>query len=226
MHELPDNPIWRAFAGDQARFTVGDDRVRRYAPGFSPIVAFADPAKPDFGALAALCAPGEAFYCAEWGGTPPPGWRIEAETTMLRMVWDGALPAADDTLPARALGPADADAALALATLTRPGPFGPRTIELGDYLGVFDDDGGLVAMAGERMQLQPWREISGVCTAPAQQGRGLARRLMLALVRRELARGERPFLHVMRANATAHGLYGRMGFGVRAEVVVRVVVRG
>jgi predicted GNAT family acetyltransferase len=114
---------------------------------------------------------------------------------------------------------------LALAELTRPGPFGPRTLELGDYVGVFDGDNNLIAMAGERMAAGALREISGVCTHPEHQGRGLARRLMLELVRREMQRGQRPFLHVMRANQSAHGLYRRMGFVDHRETVVRVVSR-
>jgi predicted GNAT family acetyltransferase len=75
------------------------------------------------------------------------------------------------------------------------------------------------------MTVGPWREISGVCTRPEHQGRGLARRLMLKLVRRELARGERPFLHVMRANEGARALYRRMGFADHRETTVRVVTR-
>jgi len=142
---------------------------------------------------------------------------------MFKMTWDGALPAAEDgALDARPLGPADAAQALELATLTKPGPFGLRTIELGEYFGCFDGD-RLIAMAGERMRAGTLHEISGVCTHPEFQGRGLARRLMLTLIRRELQRGETPFLHVMRANEGAHGLYQRMGFRDHAEAVVRVV---
>jgi predicted GNAT family acetyltransferase len=69
------------------------------------------------------------------------------------------------------------------------------------------------------------REISGVCTHPDYQGRGYARRLMLELIRRQLERGETPFLHVMRANEAAHQLYLRMGFRDYLETVVRVVAR-
>jgi predicted GNAT family acetyltransferase len=112
---------------------------------------------------------------------------------------------------------------MALALLTRPGPFGPRTIELGDYFGIFDA-GRLVAMAGERMAAAGLREVSGVCTHPDFQGRGLARRLMLKLVGRQLARGETPFLHAMSANQRAHDLYLGMGFRDWCETVVRVVV--
>src|SRR5262249_255229 len=112
--------------------------------------------------------------------------------------------------------------ALELAILTNPGPFGVRTIELGDYFGVFEGE-RLVAMAGERMFADVLREISGVCTHPDFQGKGLARQLMLKLIRREIQRGETPFLHVMRDNAAARGLYARMGFRDYKESVVRVV---
>jgi predicted GNAT family acetyltransferase len=106
--------------------------------------------------------------------------------------------------------------------LTKPGPFGPRTLELGDYFGLFDGE-RLIAMAGERMAAGTLREISGVCTHPEHQGRGLARRLMLKLLRRQVQRGETPFLHVMRANEGAHALYQRMGFVDHRETTVRVV---
>jgi predicted GNAT family acetyltransferase len=78
-------------------------------------------------------------------------------------------------------------------------------------------------MAGERMFAGPLREISGVCTHPDFQRRGLARRLMLKLVRRQMQRGETPFLHVMTSNSNACRLYERMGFRTYRESVVRVV---
>ena len=141
---------------------------------------------------------------------------------MFQMVWHGAVPASDACPEALPLGPEHAGQALALAMLTRPGPFGPRTIELGEYFGCFEGD-RLVAMAGERMAAGRLREISGVCTHPDAQGRGLARRLMLKLLRRQLQRDETPFLHVMRDNAHALALYESMGFRVHREPVVRVV---
>ena len=77
----------------------------------------------------------------------------------------------------------------------------------------------------DRMHAGTLREVSGVCTHPDAQGRGLARRLMHLLLRRELQRGETPFLHVMRDNHLAHDLYERMGFRDRQEGVVRVLLR-
>ena len=46
-------------------------------------------------------------------------------------------------------------------------------------------------MAGERMHAGTLREISGVCTHPDFQGRGLARRLMRKLVRRQMRAARR-----------------------------------
>lgn len=225
MKHLLDNITWHTLTGPHAKFSAGTATARRYATGFSPIVGFADPENPDFAALAAFCAPGEHFYCDGWTGPVPGGWAIDTESTMFKMVWQAALPDADAAPEAVALVPAHAAQALELATLTRPGPFGPRTIELGEYFGCFEGE-RLVAMAGERMCAGPLREISGVCTHPEYQGRGLARRLMLKLVRRQVLRGETPFLHVMRDNTGARALYARMGFVDHRESVVRVVSPG
>ena len=224
LSALLDNVTWNALSGPQAGFSAGTERVRRYAAGFSPIVGFADRAAPDLAALARFCEPGEHFYCDGWTGPPPAGWTVDAETTMFRMVWDGELPDRDEAPDALPIGLAQSAQALELAELTRPGPFGPRTVELGEYFGCFEGE-RLVAMAGERMHAGPWREISGVCTLPEHQGRGLARRLMLKLIRRQMQRGERPFLHVMSANEGAWRLYERMGFRRHLETPVRVITR-
>jgi GNAT superfamily N-acetyltransferase len=221
--DLLDNISWHALCGPHGGFATGTETIKRYAPGFSPILGFDDPARPDFEALRPFVAPGEHFYCADWTGTPPHGWQVDADARMFQMVWAGALPEAG---LARDAVPLDAAthgaAALALAELTRPGPFGARTLELGAYIGIFDG-GRLIAMAGERMTAGRWREVSGVCTHPDYQGRGLAKRLMLELVRRQMQRAEAPFLHVMTHNETAHALYLRMGFADHRECAVRVV---
>lgn len=111
---------------------------------------------------------------------------------------------------------------MALPERAAPEFFCPRTIELGEYYGYFEN-GRLIAMAGERMAAEGLREISGVCTRPDFQGRGLARKLMSKLLRHQLQRQETPFLHVMRDNSAAHELYLRMGFADYSERVVRVV---
>lgn len=224
LRTLLDDVFWQAMHGAQARFCDGNDVARRYARGFSPIVSFADREHPDFAALAPVCDVGERFYCDSWSGPAPSGWAITLESTMCRMVWDAPVPEADPAPEAVPLDAAHAPQAVALATLTNPGPFGLRTLELGDYFGLFEG-GSLVAMAGERLEAGPLREVSGICTHPASQGGGLARRLTTKLVRRQLLRGQRPFLHVMSKNLAARALYEKLGFVVYRETVVRVVER-
>ena len=227
MHLL-DNLFWHTFTGPHAHLAVGTDRAKRYRRGFSPMLGFPDPGRPDFTGLEAFFEPGERVYTDGWSGPVPAGWQLEMESTMFKMIWDGPRPGGDPAPEAVALGPDHAEAALDLATLTRPGPFGLRTLELGEYFGVFED-GRLVAMAGERLHARGdgllLREISGVCTHPEAQGRGLAKGLMQTLLQRQLDRGETPCLHVASANTTAHGLYLRMGFRDHKESAVRVVAR-
>lgn len=224
MNPLLDNIAWHTLAGPHARFADGGDNARRYARGFSPIIAFRNAESPDFADLADCCEQGEQFYCVGWSGPDPADWRVEAESTMFNMVWQGRMPTLDEAPEALPLGADHVEQAMELTALTHPGPFGPRTIELGDYFGCFEGR-ELVAMAGERMHAGRLREISGVCTKPGFQGRGYARRLMLKLIRRQMQRDETPFLHVMSDNAQARRLYNRMGFVDYREPVVRVVRR-
>ena len=220
-NELLNHIFWHTLSGAHMPYSSGTATARRYTQGFSPIISFADMTQPDFAALQPYCTPGEHFYCENWTGVVPPGWRIDAETTMFRMVWDGVAPAADPAPDALPLQPHHAQQALELATLCKPGPFGIRTIELGDYFGYFDGE-RLMAMAGERLRAPGLCEISGVCTHPDYQGLGLAKRLIGKLVHRHQQRGDTSFLHVMRSNE-AHRLYLRMGFKDYLETMVRVV---
>lgn len=225
MQHFLDNIVWHTLCGPHASYATGTGEARRYVPGFPAIVGFSDLDNPNFHALAPYVAPGELLYCDGWAGVAPAGWRIESEATMRKMIWDGAMPAADDAPAAVLLGAQHASAVLELATLTRPGPFSLRTIELGEYFGVYDGP-RLMAMAGGRMCAGGFGEISGVCTHPDFQGRGLARGLVVKLVRRQMQRGETPFLRVLRDNGGAHRLYQHMGFRDYWESVVRVFSRG
>jgi len=224
MSDPLDNIPWHTLTGPHARFAVGAGAVRRYARGFSPIAAFADPQRPDFDTLERLCEPSEQLYTLLWTGAPPSRWQVHLEGTLLSMVRTADPVPDDEALDAVPLGAHHAAQALELAGLTRPGPFAVRTIELGDYFGVFDGE-RLIAMAGERMHAGSLREISGVCTHPDFQGRGLARRLMNKLIALQLRRDQTPFLHVMASNTGARALYRQLGFRDHRDGLVRVVSR-
>ncbi len=76
------NIIWRSLTGSHARFAAGTDRIARYARGFPALIGFADTVNPDFAALAPYCDAGERFYCGEWRGPAPAGWKIEVDAAM------------------------------------------------------------------------------------------------------------------------------------------------
>ncbi|HYC41937.1 MAG TPA: GNAT family N-acetyltransferase [Noviherbaspirillum sp.] len=224
MRRLLDNIVWHTLAGPHAARTVGNHLVRRYASGFPPIVAFRNPAHPDFHSLARLVEHGERVHCDGWGGKAPCGWRIDSESVLIRMTWNSEVIITNEISEAVPLDVSSAPAALALATLARPGPFTTRTLELGEHFGIYDG-ATLVAMAGSRVCAGGFSEISGVCTHPAFTGRGLARRLVIKVLQQQVARGESPFLRVMKDNTHACRLYRRLGFCDDGESVARTMVR-
>ncbi len=198
--------------------------MKRYVRGFPEMIGYDDPSNPDFASFKPFCDPGERFYCAEWRGPEPDGWKIEVDTSMCAMLWKGTLPVPDISLPIIRLGMEHVPQMLEIAAVTRPGPFPQRPMEIGQWYGVFEGD-RVVAMAGERLFAAPLREVSGICTLPEHQGRGYAKRLTEHVIRSQLARGLTPFLHVASSNTRARTLYQRMGFEVEREIPMRVVSR-
>ena len=123
------------------------------------------------------------------------------------------------------LGAADVADMLDLTGRTRPGPFGPRTIEFGHYIGL-RVEGALAAMAGERMWFDRFVEISAVCVDPGHRGKGFAALLVTRLAQRLQAQGLTPFLHVFADNASAIALYQKLGFAERRTLYVTVLQAG
>ena len=224
MASVLENIVWNTLSGRQKQFATGEGTVRRYAKGFSAIVGFADQSRPDFDELAKWCDVGESFYCEGVTAQVPTNWNIQIDSFMFKMVFNGSEFPGEDASDAVDLGSEHAERAVELAKLTNPGPFGLRTIELGDYYGYFDGD-QLIAMAGERFDAGEFREISAVCTHPDYQGRGLAKKLMSRLIRQEVLRGQTPFLHVMSHNEVARALYRKLGFVDYHETPVRLMTR-
>jgi ribosomal protein S18 acetylase RimI-like enzyme len=213
-----DNVMWSALTTRQAPLARGRGLARRFDPAYARFAGLAEFSPAALDALADLLEPGEDVSVFPPDGTLDPGPRFEVlySRPLVQMTGPGSLPepAAPDRF--EVLGPDDRPAMAALVRATEPGPWAERTPELGRFVGV-KADGRLVAMAGERLHLDGWHEISGVCTDPAWRGLGLARDAMLVVGRAMLARGERPFLHVFASNAPAIALYERLGFVERAR---------
>ncbi len=218
-----NNPVYAALTDAHAGFAETRGRAVRYAADVAPFTALPGAATAEDWADAA-CLIGDDGYLAvaalQGGLDAPPGWTTLREYEIVQMVEECLRGVAEPR--AVVLGRDDLPDVLQLVRATEPGPFLERTIELGRYLGL-RFDGALVAMAGERMALNGWREISAVCTAPSHRGQGLAARLVGAVTAGIHARSERVFLHVLASNRNAISLYERLGMRIRARGTILVM---
>jgi len=233
---LLDDPVWHALTGPHRRFAVRADRgngvarAYRYMVDVAPFATLRDATDPGaWRDLAELSGPGDRAALvapsAQPAGTVSSGWSVADVLPCAQMIAPvGGLA----EVPTRAaetlvtLGPRDAAEMVALAELTRPGPFATSTVDLGGYLGV-RRKGRLVAMAGRRLQLPGWIEISAVCTHPHHRGQGLARLLIAAVDAAIRQQGHRAFLHAIHQNTTAIKLYDQLGFTTRADMTFTVI---
>ena len=222
-HRL-DRPVWRALSTRQSQFAVGGARALRFAPDVGAFAAVPDDRPENLEALAALVPEQGGVILLQVGDSPlPPGTVAQMTAPGVQMVAQALVPLESNDRVER-LTDADAPDMLALATLTKPGPFFARTHKLGTFWGV-KENGKLVAMAGERMKLDGFTEVSGVCTHPDVRGRGYAGLLSRVVATQIQNRGETPFLHAYAANAPAIGLYESLGFVLRSPVVVTMLAR-
>lgn len=212
-----DNPVWGSLTGVHAGMALGDDRARRYPSDVAPFAALADPRDPHcWVSLSRIVGP-EPVALVAGIDEAPEGWEVPWRGVGVQMVADGLKTMTDDE--AVVLGTADAPDMLDLVARTRPGPFRPRTVTLGRYLGI-RRNGALIAMAGERLHPAGWTEISAVCTDPDHRGQGLATRLVRAVAWGIEERGERVVLHVAAENTGAIRLYESIGFVTRRSASI------
>jgi ribosomal protein S18 acetylase RimI-like enzyme len=222
-----DNPIWHALVTEQSSLALGSGLARRFPAEIGPLCGMENPSAASYDALRTLAGPGEilALFFTE-PATPPAGWTMAHSDVLDQMICrEPRNPGSSHVAPEsklRRLAPADVPAMLELATLTEPGPFNRRTIELGIFFGIFDS-GRLLAMAGQRMHLPEFVEVSAVCTHPDARGRGYARTLMIEVMKDIRQRGKTPFLHVRSSNLRAISVYEGLGFTLRRKVHLAVL---
>ncbi len=209
-----DNVIWNALTTRQANFAEGSEMARKFAPEVSPLGAFREEGPEGYASLRRVVTPGQTVgVFIDEAYAREPGWTFVAGAPLLQMVCDNGVHGAvvGKEIEIRELGPDDVPEMLELTALTKPGPFGTRTREFGAYYGV-RVDGKLVAMAGERLKVPGYTEVSAVCTHPDHTGKGYAAALMMRVMEGIRERGETPFLHVRSDNVRAIAVYRRLGF--------------
>ncbi|MEP7244614.1 MAG: GNAT family N-acetyltransferase [Gammaproteobacteria bacterium] len=220
MNDVPlDNPVWSALRTHHSRFALTHGAVARYPADMAPFVAVGSAQPGPEEPLERSVGAGDSVYFV--GVVPELGaaWQVSFLGLMPQMICQSPVvvrPGPELLVLTEARHRADM---MALTGLVFPGFFRSRTPEMGRYLGIYVDD-KLVAMAGERMRFDRYREISAVCTHPGFLGRGYAQRLIAQLTNDNLEQGITPMLHVNRDNVRAISVYERLGYTHRAQIML------
>ena len=225
---LLDNPIWNALRSGHRELAVVQGEARRYPPAIGPLAGTPDQSIDSYDALRQLAGAG-GILVLFFPDPPelPAGWTLYRGGLLTQMICRDPKLVDAGSLPhgvvLRRLGATDVSAMVELATLTEPGPFRERTIELGNFYGVFEGE-RLLAMAGQRMRVPGFVEVSAVCTHPEARGRGYAGILMSRVMADIRAEGAISFLHAF-ADNPAVSLYRKLGFNQRRTFELAVIKR-
>jgi ribosomal protein S18 acetylase RimI-like enzyme len=217
---LLDNPVWSALSSADNHLNIGNDVVKYFSADISPFVGIANwdekhqqellhylPADRSFAVMVAesfkLNDALETVFTTTLNQLVFENLKSKYSTEM----FENIQPLGDEYIPEM----------LELTALTKPGPFYEKTNAFGNYVGIFQDN-QLVAMAGERLHLNDYTEISAVCTHPTQTGKGFGSLLVAYLAKKIIDNGQTPFLHVRKDNVGAIRVYEKVGFVVRKEM--------
>ena len=164
IQSVLDRPVWSALTTGDRRFAEGGALALRFPRDIAPFGAIADESPEALAALRALVSSdGPVALVSVDRLKSFPGLKVVREAPIIQMVAEGEGAALTRIEPPIELGPGDVPEMLRLAERTKPGPFGPRTHELGQYIGV-KIDGALAA---------PWmrRDQRGLCQSRPRRQR-------------------------------------------------------
>ncbi len=212
MDPLLNNPVYYSLLSGDAHLGSGTDNVKYFDEQVSPFAGFPEDYDKGFDDLCNLLpANRRILYATRKQIKEPAGWLLTHEIKGLQFVFTGKHISTDHSIKLVALETKYVEEMIALAKLTKPGPFNNRTIEFGHYYGIFDNE-KLVAMTGQRLHVYNYTEVSAVCTHPDCLGKGFAAALILYQLDIICKSGQIPFLHVRDDNGRAIKLYERLGF--------------
>jgi predicted GNAT family acetyltransferase len=228
MTDLPEsrfaNPVWSALQTKHRHFALTAGDACRYPADVAPFAAVASPNTHALFQLHSLLTPGESVWIVGESYPQPPELVFEQTLSCLQMVLPTEIAPPAPAIEILPLSNDHAPEMVALTDLAFPGFFRSRTCEMGSYFGI-RSKGQLIAMGGERLTLDGYPEISGICTHPDHRGKGYAEGLIWHLVRTHRREGLVSWLHVSATNQRAIDLYRRMGFTEARKVTLHLVSR-
>lgn len=217
-----DNPVWEALGSKQRHFNIGNDLVKYFPANVAPFIALKDWNENDLQELIHHVPADRSFSVMIAKEVKLPScFDILFSIPLYQMYCPVLKPFINPEIVIHKLESSDVAQMLALTEMTKPGPFYEKTIDFGNYLGIFSND-ELVAMAGERLKVNGYTEVSAICTKPAYLGKGYASCLSYKVSEQIIQEGSTPFLHVRADNIRAIEVYKKIGFLIRTGVYFAV----
>ena len=226
MSHILDNPIYHSLVSNHAQFAIGTNEVSFYNRAMASFAGFDEFTPKNFNWLYENHLDKGVFILFSIDDIEifvP--WNLIAKIEMCQLVFEGKDDLIEDNkFKIHRLNDEHIDKMKALVELTKPGPFENRTIDFGNYIGIFEQ-GKLASMNGQRFNPYQFREISAVCTHPNFLGKGYAKELLVKQVNEVLQQNETPFLHVRADNFGAIKLYEKVGFKIRTKMYAFVIAK-
>lgn len=218
-----DNPAWHALTETHSRFATGTDIVKKYDPD---IVLFAGLGTKEIhlqNQLDQVFCQQDSFFLFDDFPALPKNYQVETVIECLQMVCDKPVEVSF-TEKITPLDETHTETMFALVNQVFPGYYLPQTRRMGNYFGIFRE-AALVAMAGERLCMEGFTEISAVVTHPDFTGRTYAQQLVSYLNNKNRQAGIIPFLHTGAGNNRAIQVYERLGYVKRRVIPVTRIKR-
>lgn len=213
-YDLLDNPVWNALQTAHQAYAKGTPVIQRYPGQMLPFLGCKNPAAANLQEIEPWMLVEEKLFMVGEIAPLPPNWAVAAQLECVQMICPEQNLVRQQGISVIQLTAAENEELTGLIQMVQPGYFFKDTALSGRYFGIRVEN-KLVAVAGERMRMPGFTEISAVCTHPSFSGKGFAQILVSHLVMQNYKEGTLPFLHVLRSNTRAINVYHLLGFRER-----------